>query len=104
MAPGHELWSKAVFKTHTSLIPLVGCVVAGCAWSAYYLTRLAFHNPDVRWTDKAGELANTRWPINKQAHFQFYDVRTPADYEAMTFPADRPDIDNMWKAYKKTKG
>jgi len=103
MAPGNELVSKAVFRSHPSLIPLVGCVAVGCCWSIYYLKRLAWNNPDVRWTDKAGELGNTRWPINKQHHFRFYDPITRKEYEEMKFPEGRPDIDLMWKTYKKTK-
>lgn len=45
-------FSKAGIKRNPSVIPVVGCIVLGCALATAYTLRLALTNPDVTWNAK----------------------------------------------------
>lgn len=45
-------WTVAGMRKWPSVIPVVGCIVLGCALATAYTLRLALFNPDVTWNSK----------------------------------------------------
>jgi len=86
--------TAASLKKHPALIPLFACVAAGCAWSAFYISRL-MRGPDVRWFNKSkgttsnSEIADPTWQM------KFYSP--VLDYKSIKYPEERPRIEEFYK-------